>query len=134
MRDALLPPSRKACLHAPTLLQGGDSSTGLSGTLQHRGDTQLGGGGRGLPYKELPADGGLVDAIEGAVLALSTCREVEELLDGDQTPAGIAPALQGHVSVIERQAWVTLVGAGAGAEGRQRDGFLVVFGVARMFN
>lgn len=87
-----------------------------------------------MPYKELPADGGLVDAIEGAVLALSTCREVEELLDGDQAPAGIAPALQGHVSVIERQAWVTLVGAGAGAEGRQRDGFLVVFGVARMFN
>lgn len=32
------------------------------------------------------------------------------------------------------QAWVALVCAGAGAEGRQRDGFIVVFWVARVIN
>lgn len=91
-------------------------------------------GGQGLPYKELPADGGLVDAIEGAVLALATRGEVEELPDGNQAPTGIAPALQGHISVTGGQVWVTRIGAGAGVEGRQRDGFIVVFGVARMFD
>lgn len=85
-----------------------------------------------MPYNELPADRGLVDAVKGAVLALAALREVEQLLDGSQAPTGIAPALQGHIPVDEGQAWVTLVGAGAGAEGRQRDGFTVVFWVARV--
>lgn len=91
-------------------------------------------GGRDSTYNELSADRGLVDAIEGAVLALAARREVEQLLDSSQAPAGIAPALQGDVPVAEGQAWVTPVGAGAGAEGRQRDGFTVVFWVARVID
>lgn len=87
-------------------------------------------GGQDLPYNELPSDRRLVDAIEGAVLALATRGEVEELLDGSQAPAGIAPALQGDVPVARAQAWVALVRAGAGAEGRQRHGFIVVCWVA----
>lgn len=108
---------------------------GHTGTPQHRGThCAQEVGGRDLPYNEVPADWGLVDAVEGAVLALATRREVEQLLDGSQAPAGIAPALQGHVPVTEGQACVAPVGAGAGAEGRQRDGFIVVFWVARVID
>lgn len=122
-------------LLAPILLQVGGSAMGHAGTRQHPGPwSAVEVGGQDLPYNELPADGGLVDTIEGAVLALAARREVEQLLYGSQTPTGIAPALQGHVPVAMGQAWVALVRAGAGAEGRQRDGFIVVFWVARVIN
>lgn len=87
-------------------------------------------GGQDLPYNKLSSDRRLVDAIEGAVLALATRGEVEELLDSSQAPVGIAPALQGDVPVARAQAQVALVRAGAGAEGRQRHSFIVVFWVA----
>lgn len=122
-------------LLAPLLLQGSDSAMGHMGTPQHLGTCSAGEvGGWDLPYNELPADQGLVDAVEGAVLSLAARREVEQLLDGSQAAAGIAPALQGHVPVTKGQACVAPVRAGAGVEGRQRDRFIVVFWVARVID
>ena len=58
-------------LLAPILLRGGDSAMGHAGTPQHPGTCSAAEvGGRDLPYNELPAGWGLVDAVEGAVLAL----------------------------------------------------------------
>lgn len=83
-----------------------------------------------MPYNELAPERGLVDAVEGALLALATRREVEELPEGCQAAAGVAPALQGDDAVAQGQARVAVVGAGAGAEGRQRHGLVVALGVA----
>lgn len=83
-----------------------------------------------LPYNELAPERGLVDSVKGAVLSLATRREVEEPPEGCQAAAGIAAALQGDDAVAQGQARGAAVGAGAGAEGRQRHGLVVALGVA----